>query len=249
VIRKINGNKNQCSNPVTGEWVPNQESWEKKYKELVAYKNKYGHTHVSTSNEKHVPLSLWLGTQKSELHSSSNSLKKYPEIRKERREKLELLGVSFAPRKSNDEVWEENFQAVKEFLDQYGRVPRKNENKFGGWLSSQFLLLRRSSKKSDKRKLQLVEDLLTKRKSLSDIRWDEKFNELKEWKQKHGRLPKKREAGTSVGYWLVAQRNRDLKFPKKKPFDERSRLRKIALFESIGINIPVVDEEESEEED
>jgi Sec-independent protein translocase protein TatA len=103
------------------------------------------------------------------------------------------------------ESWIEKYNELKEFYDKYKRLPKQSEN-LGSWLTT----MRMAVKGNGKYKItESQKDLMNKAFPTwlitykSEEAWMDKYNKLKEFYEKNGRLPKRSE---NLGEWLIHMR-------------------------------------------
>jgi len=216
----------------------NEEKWTGRFEELALFKAKYGHVNVPRTSDEYKSLGVWLQKQLGNLKDESEYLTYNLNVKTERRRKLELLGVNFVKRKNYDDQWDENYRSFKRFVQLNGRAPTKRENKLGLWLCNQRKLLKlKPEEVTDNRtrfKIEKVKELFAMR-SLNDLNWDSNFKELQEFVRGHGRLPSAKNDG-KLGQWLMKQRFRNLKNPRKNVVDEEVRKRRYELLKGVGVS-------------
>jgi hypothetical protein len=112
------------------------EKWNAKFKDLVAFQQKYGHCNVASRDATHKSLGIWLQNQRQEykMHIQSN---KGPMI-KERIDLLESVGVQWEVRNN---TWGIRFEELKDYIRDNGHcnVSRSvgDNEKLGTWLHTQ----------------------------------------------------------------------------------------------------------------
>ena len=131
--------------------------------------------------------------------------------------------------------WYENFNILKDFINEFNRLPKNSESfkdiKIGSWLNEQ--KARYNKGKLDKERQELLESIGVIFKSDDDIKWDEKFKILKEFISIYKRMPSSTESfkDIKIGSWLECQK---MKYTKGKLLQEKQE-----LLESIGITLNI----------
>ena len=97
-------------------WDAHSLTWEKNYKDLVAYKDKYGDCNIPKKMEGYEALSMWVLTQK-QMYSKRNSGKP-SSITDERIKALEAIGFVWGT--PHDEAWNIQFEELKKFKAYHG---------------------------------------------------------------------------------------------------------------------------------
>jgi hypothetical protein len=110
---------------------PTAPAWDKRFQELVYFKELNGHTNVSTKSG---PLGSWVGGQRIMLRQLEQG--KVSAFAMERREKLESIG--FSVRCPPGPPWDERFQDLVEFKELNGHTNvTTNSGPLGRWVNSQ----------------------------------------------------------------------------------------------------------------
>jgi len=122
-------------------------------------------------------------------------------------------------RKKSNVSWDERFQQLVEYKDQNGhcRVPQnyKANPELGSWVSMQRVAYRKQSgRKITEEQINRLEEigfvwvLRVLQKQEHSVGWDERFKQLKEYKEQNGhcRVPQKYKANTQLGNWVNNQR-------------------------------------------
>ncbi|GFH61945.1 hypothetical protein CTEN210_18421 [Chaetoceros tenuissimus] len=188
-------------------WVGGNDAWNERYEQLREFKLQQGHCNVPQRYKANKALAIWVNTQRSQYKLMLNGLKSF--MTEERIEKLKNIGFVWNTLK---DTWNERFEELKQFKDQYGHctVPQRNKA-LGIWVNNQRTQYKLMSNGS---KSQMTEERLEK---LEDIgftwtplqnNWDERFEELKQYKDQHGHcnVPHKYEPNKALGTWVSAQR-------------------------------------------
>ena len=209
---------------------PSMEGWQQRLEELKAYKQMYGNCNVHLSNDrkrnKDFPgLGTWVYQQRRFYEKG--------ELLEDRRDLLEQIGFIWAPFRSStssseagadrnqshdgdvitnsnedeDTIWQQRYDELKVYKQTNGNcnVPLGNRP-LGQWVN-----LRRQEQRenrlSDDRKRQLDEIGFTWG-STSSMRWQQRYQELKEYKDDHGNcnVPVKYEDNPALAFWVKTQR-------------------------------------------
>ena len=122
----------------------NQEKWDDRFQQLLAYKKKFGHCKVSSKEKEYKSLRNWLGKQREAYKIYKTSGK--GGLNAEQIGRLDLIGVSLEPYSTS---WNARFQELKLFERQHGhcRIPQQGNSMFkrlGQWLARQKKHLRPS---------------------------------------------------------------------------------------------------------
>lgn len=148
-------------------------------------------------------------------------------ILEERRKRLTDIGFNFelgvgnwdhktgrvAPRKSHEDAWTEQFEALKRYKEQYGHVDvpvtYKDDPKLATWVSKQREMWRNKQAKtgrimSDDRERRLKE--LGFSFDAYDASWTSKLEELQEYVKKYGSADVKEVHNRALAHWCRRQR-------------------------------------------
>jgi len=92
--------------------------WNTRYKELVKFRKKYGHSDVSKGSESYLQLAEWVGKQRRDYK------KKYSRLNQEKIQKLNELGFHWGVINT---PWEQRYKELLEFKLHFGhcRVPQR----------------------------------------------------------------------------------------------------------------------------
>jgi len=182
-----------------------QEIWEDRFRELKELKDQQGGLKVSAQSS----LGKWCKQQRAAYKKGI--------LVEDKIQKLDELGFDFhlaqsaiekAAKTSTDEVWNQRFEELKEYKEKKGdtNVPHKY-GKLGFWVKNQRELFKTG---------ELTEDRVNKlnelgfswamdwKKSNQDS-WVQKYDELKEFKEKNGHCNVPFSSGM-MGNWVIRQR-------------------------------------------
>ncbi|CAE8627874.1 unnamed protein product, partial [Polarella glacialis] len=194
-------------------WNLRAASWEKNVELLKAYKQEHGHTRVPRSYvaDGGFKLGHWVHQQRSDRKGQGCF-----KIDADQIEQLDSLGFQWAVNKAA--AWEETFELLKAYKQEHGhpRVPRSyvadGGFKLGNWVNQQ-----RSARKGqgcfkiDADQIEQLDSLGFQWAVNKAAPWEEKFELLKAYKQKHGhtRVPQSYVAdnGVKLGNWVNTQRS------------------------------------------
>lgn len=125
------------------------EGWEGRFAEMVAFKEKHGHLHVTKTNESSAGLSHWRDNQRIRLRNGA--------MKPEQKAKLEAIGFEWEPPgwhttalvEHAEQQWESKFEELTAFKAARGhcRVPKNwpDQPGLGQWLSKQRRKYRKGS--------------------------------------------------------------------------------------------------------
>jgi len=184
------------------------EKWNKRFIELVKYKQKNGHCNAPF---RHGSLGGWISRQRAFFKSKK--------LKADRYEKLVGIGFAFSfegvkkdparfETKFGREQWNKGFIELVKYKQKNGHcnVPTKNGS-LGEWISHQ-----RSLFKSKKLKADRYEKLVGigfafegVKKEPDNVKWNERYMELVKYKQKNGHCNVPFKNG-SLGGWVKTQR-------------------------------------------
>jgi hypothetical protein len=158
---------------------------------LIQYHSTHGHCNVSTTENR--SLSQWCSSLREEGRKKMSSV-----LTKERRARLNELDFQWhnLKKEKNDLIWEQQFALLKEYKEKHGHcnVKESSDNKLLISLAHWCVKLRKERRKKVK---WLTRERISRlntlgfpwhyvRKEENDLRWEEQFTRLKEYKKKHG---------------------------------------------------------------
>ena len=209
--QRVNLNKNQLSDERKQRldalgfiWDRLEQQWEEGFQELSVYHREHGNCFVPSIfiAESGFRLGNWVSSQRKALKENKLSY--------ERRQRLDALGFVWD---RFEQQWEEGFQELSTYHREHGncsvaqRFVTKSGLKLGQWLSTQRHDYK-ESKLSDERKQRL--DALGFVWDTNEAKWEEGFNELSAYHQKHGHCSPKKSFATksdfNLGSWVRTQR-------------------------------------------
>ncbi len=183
--------------------------WDRRFQQLVEYKQKFGNCSVPCKWEQDRPFSHWVHNQRGFRHKGLLS--------EERIRKLEEIGfawhgacrISF----SNVEIWNRRYAQLKKFHKRFGHceVPAnwKKNLPLARWVGVQ-RALQSTGKLDEKRKQRLDAIDFTwrePRRSLNE-HWERRFQELLKYKERFGdcQVPVRWKDNAPLGHWVEIQR-------------------------------------------
>jgi len=175
------------------------EKWNKRFMELVEYKETNGHCNIHTKN---ISLGMWIWRQR--------RLFKSKKLEADRCEKLVEIGFKFEDPRSDHEKWNRHFMELVKYKQKNGHcnIPTTNGS-LGNWIAHQRALYRSKKLKEDRHE-KLVEIgfafvTALEFKGKLDQQWQDMYQKLLEHKETKGHcfdLPKT----LPLGRWLPLQR-------------------------------------------
>lgn len=180
-------------------------SWDEWFGKLLAFKERFGHCNVETGWEEDRSLASWVSAQRMRV--------KRGVLSEDRMRRLNEIG--FDPNwqeTRKDETWMQTYRALEEYTRQHGNpnVTRKHHNQqLANWVWIQRQRQRGKSKDGPLTQKQI--ELLDKfgfRWDAREEKWEEKFEELKQFIAKHGHCEVAWEQGkdSELASWVNGQR-------------------------------------------
>jgi len=208
------------------------QQWETRFFELREFKKLRGHCDVPRNykNKQYRVLAYWCNTQRKE--KKFNPLKYSPD----REKKLNELGFSWGLR---DKRFEYKFQQLKQYSEKYGHCNvRLNENRtLANWCYSLRVDRKRKAKELTKARILRLTELGFEWYDIkkNELRWEEQFVKLKEFKKKYGHCNVSRIHSTYrseyiLSQWIIKQRA----YYRNK--NKLLTAKRIAKLNSIGFN-------------
>ena len=179
-------------------WDSKEIEWERKFEELLAFKEAQGHCDVPQTYKPHLGLARWV--------KSMRRSRKTGKLATERKQRLEQVGFVWD---SLESEWERKFEELLAFKEAQGHcnVPAiyKPYPALGMWVGT-MRQARKTGKLSAEREQQLetagfVWDLL-------DSKWEQQIEELLAFKSAHSHcnVPKRYKPNPALGMWVGAMR-------------------------------------------
>ncbi|HEV7403577.1 MAG TPA: helicase associated domain-containing protein [Chthoniobacteraceae bacterium] len=181
------------------------EAWELRFGELLAYKTKYGHTRVPARWRGNAPLGNWLAHQREWARAGT--------LEPDRKKRLEKLGVEWRieePQIEEHDLYTEKMLArLGKFRERHGHagVTPSRDKVLHLWMARQRL----GRKAGTLRKYRIAR--LTEAGfpwEAVDPLWEEKFVRLGRFKERfgHTRVPREWKEDKALGRWVEHQRAR-----------------------------------------
>jgi len=179
-------------------WDLKAIAWEERFAELVQFRQEHSDCNVPEGWPDNPKLATWVGRQRNR--------KKKGKLEPERVRRLEALGLVWDLRAT---LWEEKFAELVQFKEEHGHcnVPQRcPENpKLANWVGNQRSL--KSRGKLESNKVERLETLGLSWDPHSEA-WEEKFAELKQFKQKNGHcnVSQRWPDNPALANWVAVQR-------------------------------------------
>ena len=156
-----------------------EKNWNDKFEQLKLYKSKHGHCNVPRKNDKNQQLATWVKNQRTQFKQSKMS--------EERINMLNTIGFNWGV--SNDKSWNDKFEELKQYKSKHGdcNVPASYDKNhaLGNWVRGQRTQFKQS--KISKERINMLNTIgFNWGVSIDKKRWNDKFEELKKYKSKHG---------------------------------------------------------------
>lgn len=206
-------------------WNMYDASFERNFRLLKQYHQKYGHCNVpdSDKNKHYSALASWCIVQRKK--KKSNPLK-YPPDRLRR---LNELGFSWAVL---DEKFEHNFHLLKQYKKKYGHcnVPDKSKDypKLGRWCTFQRKWKKRSPLEYPPDRLEKLNELGFSW-AVHDERFEHKFQQLEQYYKKHGHCNVRGSEDEALAHWCSKLRTARKRKPKNLSRERILRLTKLGF--------------------
>lgn len=221
--------------------------WNERMNELVAYKEEYGNCIVPGNWPKNPKLAGFVArvrrafrmqqrqegrdvkpssvAAKDVKKGNTSSSPRFGWLTKERIEKLNEIGFVWAIRKASaDELWEEKYQKLKAYKEQFGdcRVMKSHDKALNAWTLNQRSAYKYTMVKGEKgndpnrqtlsaeriAKLQILGFEWDLSKTKNEVAWETRFRELISFKSEHQhcRVPKQYKHNMKLSNWVYDQR-------------------------------------------
>eukprot|EP00526_Cylindrotheca_closterium_P017224 CAMPEP_0113642614 /NCGR_PEP_ID=MMETSP0017_2-20120614/22390_1 /TAXON_ID=2856 /ORGANISM="Cylindrotheca closterium" /LENGTH=310 /DNA_ID=CAMNT_0000554053 /DNA_START=1 /DNA_END=929 /DNA_ORIENTATION=+ /assembly_acc=CAM_ASM_000147 len=171
------------------------DSWQQRLNELLEYKESNGHCRVPKCYEKNKKLGIWVVNMRT--YHKNNDMKQDP-VWKNRFAQLEAVGFEWEVNISAEDFWHERFEELCLYKEANGhcRVPKEYEKnrKLGRWVGKMRVYHKNNDKKQNpvwKKRFAQLEALgfvwgVPAQRSLDEDVWQERLNELREYKEANG---------------------------------------------------------------
>ena len=198
-------------NQINFDWDPIKNVWDKRYRDLLKFKEEYGHAYVPRDYDK--KLYFWTKNQRMSISRGS--------ITPERKELLLKIGIleKYSPSQTAL-IPIDTFNLLKEYHSKYGHinVPQKDEvyKSLGRWINDQRVNKMRGKINEERKKILEEMGIVW---NIKENNWDKKFKELQRFYNKYGHFnaTRKNLDFPGLGKWIY-----DLK-RKENLSDERIR--------------------------
>ncbi|MFI5219590.1 MAG: Helicase associated domain protein [Bacteroidia bacterium] len=200
---KLPEEKIMLLNMININWAPNAGLWEKPYRKLVEFKEKFGHVNVSTYDAEYKSLGSWCTGQRRKY--------KRNELLPEQIKQLEEIGFQWDGHFERKETWNEFYQMAAAYYKKKGhlRVPVKENKKLSEWLNKQ--RMRKKEWNMPDGQVAMLDKIGYNWKSNDEVlneAWMKRYEELKLFKKQSGscNVPQKHKPNPSLGSWVHKQR-------------------------------------------
>lgn len=190
-VGKILPEREKLLDQIGFDWNRDETEWNKRFNELVSYKLEYGHVNVPRDGSS--SLSTWVGTQRRNYKDHKLDVDKI--------KLLDNVGLDWDPFESR---WNERFLELLEYKRTHGDTNvLAMVTELGNWVAKQRSGLNNGSLAADKKKRL---DEIGFQWCPLDKKWEDKYNELVEYKARHGNLDVPQRSPTGLGQWMSTQR-------------------------------------------
>jgi len=195
-------------NQINFDWDPINSTWDVRYRYLLNFKEKFGHTHVPKEYDS--KLHFWVKNQRMNLYQN----KLYPE------KKLLLLKIGLLDKYDPLDVEPIPFSTMnllKKYYEIHGHinVPQLDkENKYlGRWVNSQRIERKKGKLKKER---EIILEKMGIAWNIKEFNWEFKLKELEKFYKLNGHfnVTRQNSENPSLGKWVY-----DLK--RKRPSTER----------------------------
>lgn len=188
-------------NQINFDWDPIKNIWDKRYRDLLRFKEEYGHTHVPKDYDD--KLHFWVKNQRSNIYRGS--------ISPEQKELLLKIGVldKYTPTQTAL-IPLDTMNLLNEFHSKHGHinVPQldKEYKNLGRWINDQRVMRKRGKIKKER------ETLLEEMGIVWDTKennWEKKLSELEKFyiKSGHFNVPRRDRDFPGLGKWVYDLRS------------------------------------------
>ena len=221
-------------------YLDKEELWQMRYELFKEYVSTEDRIPTLTIIYKNVNIGSWLATQK-KLHKKGK-------LSAVRESLLRSIGVDFEASLQDkfEAQWQENYALLKEYVSLEGRLPPhkaiyKGAN-LGRWLDAQKKLHKKGKLSAVRESLlrSIGVDFEISRQEVSDARWQQNFELLKEYVSLKNRFPPTAAVykGVRIWVWLKDQK-RFFKVGQLSPERE-------ALLRSVGVDFETTQQDKNE---
>lgn len=203
---QLSDEKIDLLNQINFDWDPTKSTWDVRYRNLLNFKERFGHTHVPKEYDS--KLHFWVKNQRMSLYQNKLSVDR----------KLLLMKIGLLDKYDpleDEPIPNYTMNLLNKYYEAHGHinVPQLDgENKYlGRWINSQ-----RIEKKKGKLKMEreLILEKMGIAWNIKEFNWETKLKELDKFYKQNGHFNVTRQDNCSLGKWLY-----DLK--RKRPSHER----------------------------
>jgi glycerol-3-phosphate cytidylyltransferase-like family protein len=237
-----------------------KEIWYGMFNQLLEFKKNHGHVKVPQQYDENKKLGIWVMHRRRDYreYKRTNGQKGDPE-RMKHLESIGLVGDSKTG-DANGRVntsWNDMYNQLLEFKQKHGHVKvpqRDSENKKLAiwvriWRSNYRKYKRTNGQTGDPERMKclesigLVDDITTGYEQRCTKTWNDMYNQLLEFKQKHGhvKVPRQYDENPKLGIWVMTNRNNYREYKRSK--GQKGDPERMKHLESIGlvddIRIPI----------
>ena len=199
-IKCLDAARIQQLDEVGFKWGIHEDKWDSRLRELTDFKEKNGHCDVPTNHPG--GLGRWVEYQRGARNRAG-----WRRMDPSRIQMLEDAGITWQVKVMVTQ-WDARFADLKRFKAEHGHcdVPVKHPGGLGRWLATQRRDGVRRLGPDRVRRLE-TEGFKWKVACGEDIRWDARFEQLKDFKEQHGHcnVPVRHPGG--LGRWVIAMRS------------------------------------------
>ena len=166
------------------------KAWNDNYQELKNYVEK----HNKLPSQGADSIGKWLSVQKENFNQNRLS-----------QERIDLLLEISTDFFENilDKAWNDNYQELKNYVEKHNKLPSKNRGKHFMWIQTQKRIFKQ--KRLSQEKINLLLEISTDFfENVHDKAWNDNYQELKNYVEKHNKLPP--HGTNSMGKWLSVQK-------------------------------------------
>ncbi|MFN0076302.1 MAG: helicase associated domain-containing protein, partial [Prosthecobacter sp.] len=212
----------------------NEDLWEKRFGQLVAFEHEHGHTQVPSKWQVNPALGKWASLQR-KLHKSG-------QLRQNRAERLKQIGFAWKSDNNHHTAgWEGRFAELVAFKERFGhlRVSMTNQTSpgFKHWRDNQRLNFREGRLRPERQarlealgfQLEAPGRLAMHKAEQNTVLWGRMFEQLLAYREQHGhcQVPAKWRVNPALGKWVLRQRWHNNR--SSLPRDRKERLEQIGF--------------------
>ena len=179
-----------------GQQQKRDEQWNARFKELLDYRSEHGDCDVPNRQGK---LGKWVSKQRTAYTTDS--------LAQDRIDRLSSIGFRWTLGRRYDEQWKARFKELLDYRSEHGdcNVPQ-GQGKLGEWVHHQRTAYAAGSLEQERiDRLNGIGFKWALKEAAPIVPWETRFNELVQYKAKHGNYVFPRRQG-SLGTWVLHQR-------------------------------------------